>query len=87
MFMAEPQDAKAVEDRWNNVIFSDNAEKLTDYLSGSIEKLWVVYVGEPAKLKGFDVENFGVRFDVWPAYESDDMMRFRFKGLLGRIKE
>lgn len=87
VFMAEPQDSKIVEDRWNNVIFSDSVEKLAPYFTEANEKLWIVYVGEPAKLSRIDADKFGIRFDIWPAYESDDMFRFRFKGLLGRIEE
>lgn len=85
VFMAEPQDK--IADRWNNIVFSDSVDKLSIYLGGEYDKLWVIYIGEPAKLNGFDIDRFGIRFDVWPVYESDDMLRFRFRGLLGRVKK
>lgn len=87
VFIAERQIEKAVEDRWNNIVLSDSVEKLTLYLSSEYEKLWVIYIGDPAKLSELDIEKFGIRFDIWLADAGDDMYRFRFKGLLARIKE
>ncbi len=84
VFIAEPQNADSIEDRWSNIVFCDSADKLERYRLSDSKELWTVLVG------GFDrvnPERLGSRADLWIDAASDEMLAFRFKQLLSRIKE
>lgn len=88
-FVKWPQNSGMIDDQWNHVIISDSIQQLEPYLNGEYQNVWLVYTGEfCGSLAAFtDTEKLKVHLDIWPCDEEDTLRRFRFRGLIKRIRD